>query len=303
MTKIPIFSMLCYLPPRISRALCSLPEELCAGANEIRLRLGSPVSLTVGTRNILFDEAGRVCNISSALCASESEINGCVALLTENSLYRFDETVGQGFIPLGNKGRAGVCGEVKMIGGRTAGFSKITSIDLRVGRFIPLLASPLIENFRENGLRGVIVCSPPALGKTTFLKSAAYLLSAGKGIPPKRVGIADERGELALPFALRGLLDIISGAPKSEGISLLTRTMAPEIIVCDEISPNETELLLEAQNTGVCLIASAHCADPSGLIKRGRMKQLFENDLFPLCVRLYYNEGYRFEIAETEAFL
>lgn len=303
MTKTPIFSMLCYLPPRISRALCSLPEELCARANEIRLRLDSPASLTVGTKNILFDEAGRVCNISSALCATESEINGCVSLLTENSLYRFDETVGRGFIPLGSRGRAGVCGEARLVGGKTAGFSRITSIDLRVGRFIPTLASPLIENFRENGMRGVLVCSPPALGKTTFLKSAAYLLASGRGIAPKRVGIADERGELASVGTMRGLIDIISGAPKCEAISILTRTMAPEIIVCDEISPDETEPLLEAQNTGVCLIASAHCADPSALVRRGRMKQLLEAGLFPLCVRLYYSEGYSFEIAETEAFL
>lgn len=303
MIKTPVFSMLCYLPPRISRALCSLPEELCAQANEIRLRLDSPASLTVGTKNILFDENGRVCNISSALCASESELFDCVSLLTENSLYRFDETVGRGFIPLGNKGRAGVCGEARISGGRMTGFSKITSVDLRVGRFIPSLASPLIENFRENGLRGVLVCSPPALGKTTFLKSAAYLLASGKGIPPKRVGVADERGELAQLGSVRGLIDIISGVPKCEGISLLTRTMAPEIIVCDEISPDETEPLLEAQNTGVCLIASAHCADPSALMRRGRMKQLLEAGLFPLCVRLYYLDGYRSEIAETEAFL
>ncbi|MBQ3231059.1 MAG: hypothetical protein IJB49_08600 [Clostridia bacterium] len=303
MNKTPLFSLLCYLPRRISRAICALPESLCGDANEIRLRLNAPASLTVGARNVLFGENGAVSKPSGALCATEAEINECLSLLTAGSLYRFDEAVASGFIPLGSKGRAGICGEARIENGKMNGFSKITSVALRVGRFIPELAMPLIEKYKENGLSGALVCSPPALGKTTFLKSAAFLLSSGKGISPKRVGIADERGELSALSGARGLCDILSGAPKCEAISVLTRTMAPEIIVCDEISPNETEPLLEAQSTGVCLIASAHCGSPSELLKRGRMKMLLESGIFPLCVRLYYQNGYQFEISETEAFL
>lgn len=292
-----------YLPLRISRAVHSLPSEIFGSVNEIRLRKNAPVSLTVGTKNILFDESGHVCGINSAIYATECELTECISKLTGGSLYTCDEYISQGFIPLAEGGRAGVCGRVAIRSGKMSGFAEIYSVNLRLHRFVPEFATPLITEYRTKGLCGALVCSPPALGKTTFLRSAAYMLSAGKGIAPKRVALADERAELAAGINKAGLLDVISGVHKSEAINLLTRTMAPEVIVCDEIGANEVDTLLEAQNTGVCLIASAHCNTPKDLLKRGRMKKLLESGIFPLCVLLGQNGTFGCEIAETERFL
>ena len=113
----------------------------------------------------------------------------------------------------------------------------------------------------------------------------------------------DQRDRALLAIDKSGLLDVISSMPKSEAINMLTRTMSPQIIICDEIGGNEAEAIIEAQNTGVSLIASAHCENPQKLLLRGRMKLLLERDLFKLCVILGYDGGYTCEIAETEAFL
>ncbi|MBE6692828.1 MAG: hypothetical protein E7586_05870 [Ruminococcaceae bacterium] len=288
-----------YLPMRISRAIHNLPKEIFDSANEIRLRKNSPLSVTVGNKNLLFDEQGRVCSPAVALCATEKEIEECIYKLTEGSLYTCDRYIAQGFIPLAEGGRAGVCGRANQ-----NGFAEITSVNLRLHRFLPHTAKPLMDFFKSQGVCGTLVCAPPALGKTTFLRSAAYLLAAGKGINPLRVGIADERCELSAGIADFGLCDVITGMPKADAIALLTRTMSPQVIVCDEISAEETKSILCAQNTGVHLIASAHCKSPKDLLLRGDMKLLLSSGIFPLCVILGYDSGnYSCKICETKEFL
>ena len=272
-------------------------------ANEIRLRKNGPVSVTVGNKNILIDENGRACDMKRVLRATDIEIAECLSKLTGGSFYTCDEFVSMGFIPLAEGGRAGVCGRANPKNGKSFSFAEIYSINLRIHRFMPSVAKELVSEFERDGLVGTLVCSPPALGKTTFLRSAAYLLSTGKGIECKRVGIADERCEISVGIPEKGLLEIVSGAPKREAITLLTRTMSPEIIICDEISADEVEQVIEAQSTGVPLIASAHCERPSDLLKRGKLKKLIELELFPLCAILSYDGGYKCAIGKTEDFL
>ncbi len=296
-------SLFKYLPIRICESIHRLPDGLLSSANEIRLRKNAPLSLTVGNKNIIFDEKGRPCDINSAVRTRDDELAECLMKLTNGSLYTCDEFVSSGFIPLPEGGRAGVCGSANLQNGKMNGFLEISSINLRLHRFLPDVAKPLIEELNKNGLKSTLVCSPPALGKTTFLRSAAYLLSSGQGIEAKRVGIADERCEISVGIVGKGLLEVISSAEKAKAISILTRTMAPELIVCDEISADDVEPLLEAQSSGVTLIASAHCKTPAELKKRGRMSKLLDAELFPLCVILDYDGGYCFKIAETENFL
>ena len=211
----------------------------------------------------------------------------------------YDEYLKKGFIPLANGGRAGVCGARANSGG----WAEIYSINLRIPRFVPNAAEELIRVFALQGIKSTLVCSPPATGKTTFLKSAAYLLSNGIGIAPARVGIADERGELLSGISDNGLIDPCLFLPKAQGIELLTRVMSPEIIVCDEISVSDAESVIEAHNCGVSLIASAHCENARDLLSRGRMKALADPELFPLCVILGLDGGYSCVIRKTEELL
>ncbi len=292
-----------YLPLRISRAVHLLPENIFDSISEIRMRKNAPITVTSAGKNIFFDADGRVCNINKGIKATEEEMAEFISNLTCGSLYTCDEYLSQGFIPLPDGGRAGICGRMNYFEGTPIGFSEIYSVNLRIPRFIPEFAMPLIREFNKNGITGTIVCSPPGLGKTTFLKSIAFLLANGKGIDTKRVAIADERCELSSGIPLTGAMDILSGIPKAQGITMLTRTMSPEIIICDEISPDDTQPLLEAQNTGVCLIASAHCKTPRELMKRGKMKLILESGIFPLCVNLDENGSFTFNITKTEEYL
>ncbi len=296
-------SLFKYLPLRIVKAVNSLPAEIFVRANEIRLRKNSPVSVTVGNKNVLFDENGMIADIKKSIRATEQELAETLSKLTNGSFYTCDEFVSMGFIPLPEGGRAGVCGKANQTDGKVHSFSEIFSINLRIHRFLPEVAKDLVSEFSKNGIKGTLVCSPPALGKTTFLKSAAYLISNGQGIECKRVGIADERCELSVGLFESGLLEIISGLPKSKAMTILTRTMSPELIICDEISADDVEPVLEAQNTGVPLIASAHCQTPSDLLRRGKMKKLLDNGVFSLCAVLSYDGDYKCKMGRIEDFL
>lgn len=299
MNELAIDSLFRYLPLRINRALNALPFEVLSSANEVRLRRNAPISLTVGTRNLTFDSLGRICDIKNAMRSTEPELFECVERLTDGSVYTYDEYLKKGFIPLANGGRAGVCGNASPSGG----WSEIYSINLRICRFIPKAADGLIKLFAGEGIKSTLVCAPPALGKTTFLKSAAYLLANGIGIPSTRVGIADERGELFSGINDNGLIDPCVFLPKAQGIELLTRVMSPEVIICDEISASEVDAVIEAQNCGVSLIASAHCVNMQELLLRGRMKTLVNPNVFPLCVTLGFDGEFNCTVHKTEELL
>ena len=67
---------------------------------------------------------------------------------------------------------------------------------------------------------------------------------------------------------------------------MLTATMSPQLLICDEISGAECESVLEAQNSGVALVASAHGENVGSLTKRPEMKRLLDSGVFGLTVRL-----------------
>ena len=77
--------------------------------------------------------------------------------------------------------------------------------------------------------------------------------------------MVDERGEIAAMY--RGIpqndvgirTDIIDNVSKAKGIKILIRTMAPEIIACDEIGGNEDiQAIEEAMLSGVKGIFTMH---------------------------------------------
>ena len=172
-------------------------------------------------------EHGKVCRIESALRADEDDLRATLAELTAYSMYAYDDTVRSGFIPIEGGARAGVCGEAVRTDGRVTGFRRIYSINIRIPRFLPDFARGLAEHYKAHGLCSALVLSPPAAGKTTFLRSIALLLAAGNYPQPRRGGSADERGELFLPDKMGALIDCVRDMPKAAGIELLTRSMSP----------------------------------------------------------------------------
>ena len=267
--------------------MMKLSPGLAAQIDEIRLRSGRPLSLTSQKGNLFVNAQSRVCAQADSVRVTESELRECVARLTRSSVYAYEECIKQGYIPLPEGSRAGVCGDSVCAGGEIRNVTSISSVSLRVSRFIPDAARSLCVSLKRE-LCGTLVYSPPGGGKTTFLRSAAYLLSSGKDA--LRVGIADERRELFLPQMEPCLIDAVSGCPKAYAAELLTRTMSPQVIICDEIGVSDAGPLLAAANCGVCIIASCHGSSFEEIMRRRQIALLVENGVFRQTVKLYRGE-------------
>ena len=140
-----------------------------------------------------------------------------------------------------------------------------------------------MESFRRT--RGVLIYSPPGIGKTTLLRSVAVMLASGgwsEGTEPLRTVVIDTRGELAFASEGRDLcLDVLSGYPRRRGIEIATRCLNAEVIICDEIGDYEEAMsLVASHNCGVPLIASAHAGSVNQLLSRTGLRLLHEAKIF-----------------------
>ena len=96
--------------------------------------------------------------------------------------------------------------------------------------------------------------------------------------------MVDERGEIAAMY--KGVpqndigirTDIIENISKAKGIKILIRTMAPEIIACDEIgSKEDVEAIQEAIISGVKGIFTMHGKDMEDIKLNTNIKELIDN--------------------------
>ena len=100
-------------------------------------------------------------------------------------------------------------------------------------------------------INNTLIVSRPGCGKTTVLRDLVRNIS-NMGFT---VSLIDERGEIAsmykgIPQNDIGLrTDVMDNVTKSLGMKIAVRTMAPQVIVADEIG---TEGDLEAINYGIC---------------------------------------------------
>lgn len=249
------------LPQALREEIGRLPADL----TELRVRAGRRTQL---------------------ICLSGEEFRGGIigAALTEetaqalagHSLYAREEELKEGYFTVPGGCRVGVCG--RMTGqGADRSLTHVGSVCIRMAREIRGAADAVMEAVTRDGRPAdALIVSPPGLGKTTLLRDIARQLSDGTGgRRGVRVGIADERGELAgcvmgIPTLDVGRrTDVMDGCSKKEGMELLIRSMSPEVIVTDELGQaGDREAVADAMRSGVRVIASVHARDAEEAARR-----------------------------------
>ena len=160
----------------------------------------------------------------------------------------------------------------------------ISSVCLRIAREVKGCARKLKESVSENGcVYSSVILGPPGSGKTTIIRDLARLLS-DEG---RQVAIADERGEIAavkscVPQMDVGLrTDVSEGGDKAGAMRRLIRSMAPDVIVTDEIGgEDDARAILEAAQMGVSVIATAHASSLSGALFRRGLADILSSGVF-----------------------
>lgn len=267
-----------HLPATLRRRVLALPEQDRARAEELRLRLGRPlfVGYPEGEEPLADTEV------------TAQTLDTVLELASGSSVHTVMAQIKTGFIPLPGGHRLGLCGTGVMEGGALSNLRSVSSVSLRVAREFQGLAKPILPKlWGEQGLENTLILSPPGGGKTTLLRDLIRCLSAGEGCPARRVGVADERGELAamadgMPTLDVGpRTDVMDGCPKAIGLVALLRGMNPQVLAVDEITaPGDVEAALQAVGCGVSLLATAHGGTLADLERRPVYRELMAQKVF-----------------------
>jgi len=267
------------LPAHLHRCAQDLPNDQKARAEELRLRLGHPISY-------LFQ--GQEIDLPGCPPVSEDDLRRVLEIASQASVHTVLERIRQGFVTIRGGHRIGLCGTAVVEGGTILNLRFLSSLSIRICRPVNGISDPLIPQLLEHGIfQNTLILAPPGAGKTTLLRDMIKNLSDGVYIPPMRVGVADERGELAAVWEGRAELDlgrhtdVMDGCHKALGLLLLLRGMNPQVLATDEItSPEDMEAARQVVGCGVTLLATAHGSSVKDLSLRPIYRGILQEGLF-----------------------
>jgi stage III sporulation protein AA len=226
---------------------------------------------------------------------SRTELEETLGGMCGGSLYAYSDTINKGYLSLPDGVRVGVGGRASCRGREVIGVCEISALVIRIPhktRTVGAQVCRLLREFKRE--KGVLVYSPPGVGKTTLLRGVAKILSSGN--EPLRTVVIDTRGELSFAADSENMcLDILSGYPKALGIEIATRSLSAEVMICDEIGDLEEAMaLVSSHNCGVPLIASAHAGNIDELLRRTSIRLLHEAEIFGAYVGITRADGGEF---------
>jgi len=281
------------LPPGLRCEMLVLPEAVQDGAEELRLRAGRAPSLVI---------RGDELPVLPEHIVSNAELQTVLEIATRASVHTYADNIRAGFVTAAGGVRVGLCGTVTTEDGRISALRRLSSVCVRIPREKRGCADGIFPALTDGGFLSTLLVSPPGGGKTTLLRELVRRLSDDGA----RVALADERGEVAgsfegVPgFDVGARTDVLTGAPKGEGVYLLLRSMAPQILAFDEITaPSDVDAASEAANCGVRLLATAHAAGLNDLRERPMYRKLLDRKLFARAVVIENQGGVRRYHTET----
>ena len=270
-TKINIDAVLKCLPPVIGKAVAA------KNANEILLIAQAPPVLYINGDAFYVSSIGEITrHRNAAVILSKKEFTSIFQSLCENSVYAVEHELKNGFFTIEGGHRVGICGSGVIRSGSVSFIKDISALNRRLARQVIGKGSEILPHIFDKYLKNTLIISPPGCGKTTILRDLSRLLGHGQ-----KVGIADERGEIAAVYKGIARHDVgektvvMNCVPKSEAINMMIRSMGVDVIITDEIgSGDDASAIMNALYAGVKVIASAHGYSYSDVCRRPDLKNL-----------------------------
>lgn len=280
--RVNIEEILRYFPNSIYQSLYNIFAEnkrIVEEIQEIRLRADRPIILKLRNQSIV-----------TQYDISQTEILQIVERLCENSIYAYKNQICEGFITVKGGHRVGIIGSCVIENGKIINIKYISSLNIRIAKEILNCSRRILPEIidTENAtIYNTILVSPPGKGKTTVLRDIIRNISNGiedMNFKGKTCGVVDERGEIAAMY--KGIpqndigirTDVIENVNKNIGIHILVRSMAPEIIACDEIgSKEDVEAIRYALYSGVKGIFTMHGSNIDDVKNNKQVYELVEN--------------------------
>ncbi len=231
---------------------------------EIRLRLNQEIIFNINKQNI---------KMKNYIITKEI-LNNIFYSMCEFSINAYEKEISKGFITLKEGNRVGIAGVFNTYNNKLI-LKELTSLNIRINYNASFEFNKEILDFKK----GLLISGAPHTGKTTILKSIIKELSKENNIC-----VCDEREEL---INENESFDSIKRVKKSVAIEMATRTLNPQIIICDEIGDeSETKAILSSVNTGVRFICAIHADSLFDLKRKPNISALFKSGVFDKIVIL-----------------
>ncbi len=268
---------------------------------EIRLRVHKPFLLRLGGVEYFLSGQGEVLKEpEGAWNVTQKELRETMELVGKYSLYAYEDELKQGYLTLQGGHRMGVSGKAVLEGDKVKSIRYISCLNLRLSHQIIGCGDKVLPFlYDETGLKHTLIISPPRGGKTTLLRDLVRQISNGtKGLKGSTVGVVDERSEICgcfqgIPANDVGIrTDVMDACPKAEGMMMLIRSMAPEVLAVDEIGREEDIRAMEtALFCGCRLLATVHGSSLEDIRSKPLLKRLVEEEIFERYVIMGYGMG------------
>lgn len=297
-------NLLEYLTPEISNILYKIPDHEKKYIEEIRLKSDKPIIFYGSGNDYFISYSGKLMkDADNSVITTKEQLNKTFQLISNYSIYAFEEEIKNGFITLKGGHRVGIAGKTIYSSRNIETIKNISSLNIRVAREKIGVSDKVIKYIIKypNSIYHTLIVSPPQCGKTTLLRDIIRNISDGisklnfKGL---KVGVVDERSEIAgvyngIPQKNIGIrTDVLDGCLKCDGIIMLIRAMSPDVIATDELGGYEDiRAVHEALKAGVKLISTVHGEDLEDLLTKNNFGQIIEEKIFERIVILDNSKG------------
>lgn len=246
-----MLDVLKYFPLNISNKINNVINGEADKVQEIRVRVNGPIIIKINEKEDYivnhFTNRDEILQIMQSVC--------------DNSIYSYQNEIINGYITINGGHRVGITGDVVLEDNKVINIKYISSLNFRIARQVFDCSNNILKyviDLENNTIFHTLIVSPPGAGKTTLLKDLVRKVSDGipeigfKGID---VSLIDERGEISamykgMPQNNIGIrTDVLENITKPLGIKMAIRSMAPKVIVADEIGSSAD---IDAINYAVC---------------------------------------------------
>lgn len=288
-------SILKIFPAQIKKALSEADLDM-KYLQEIRLRVGQPLVCIYRGKEIFLAEQGGSCKgPQEYFLVSREALQETVSYVSRYSIYAFDEEMRQGYITLPGGHRVGLAGKIVMEDGKIRCVKYISFLNVRLSHERKGCGDKVFPYLIEDGnFCHTLIISPPKCGKTTLLRDIIRQASNGSTLlAGQNVGVVDERSEIGgayqgVPQNDLGIrTDVLDCCPKSEGMMMLIRSMAPDIVAVDEIGDYRDSQAIEAVfHCGCKLLATVHGSSVEDIRRKPLLQKLVQYHFFQRYVVL-----------------
>lgn len=301
----PIFAIF----PKHLRDAFEIGGITLTDVEEIRVRILKPLIFRKKQGEFYFHlrECSLESGVQDAYIITRMDIQTMITFVSRYSLYAYTEELKNGFITLTGGHRVGLAGQAVMDGEKVISMSYVSFLNIRVAHQTIGCAKNICPYLKEgHHVFNTLIVSSAGVGKTTCLRDCVRILSGEEEADEHyRIGVVDERSEIAachmgIPQNNLGICtDVLDRCRKSQGMLMLLRSMAPDIIAVDELGSEADFLAVEqVLNSGCTIIGTVHAADMEELKGKKNLMPFLMTQMFEryVIIRRRQDGGRYYEI-------